>query len=62
MGNSDISCSSVGGNANSILLLLDSDNIAEIQIINGPAGASMYGTNGSNGVVLITTKSGISIN
>jgi len=37
---------------------LDPDNIANIEVLKGPAAAAMYGTDASNGVVLITTKSG----
>ncbi len=48
----------VGGQAPSALSTLDPEDIANIEVLKGPAGAAMYGTNGSNGVVLITTKSG----
>jgi TonB-dependent SusC/RagA subfamily outer membrane receptor len=43
----------------SVLATLAPENIANIQVLKGPAAAAMYGTSGSNGVVLITTKSGI---
>ena len=48
----------VGGQAPSALSTLDPEDIASIEVLKGPAGAAMYGTSGSNGVVLITTKSG----
>ena len=48
----------VGGQGNSMLATLDPEDIANIEVLKGPAGAAMYGTSGSNGVVLITTKSG----
>ncbi|MEM0938365.1 MAG: SusC/RagA family TonB-linked outer membrane protein [Bacteroidota bacterium] len=37
---------------------LDPNNIADIKILKGLAAATLYGTQGRNGVVLITTKSG----
>lgn len=51
----------VGGQGISMLSTLDPENIANIQVLKGPAAAAMYGTSGSNGVVLITTKSGASV-
>ena len=47
-----------GGVGISSLLHLDPNDIENIEVIKGPAGASSYGTGGSNGVVLITTKRG----
>ena len=40
------------------LASLNPEDIQGIEVIKGPAGASSYGTGGSNGVVLITTKRG----
>ncbi len=40
------------------LNFLQPEEIETIEILKGPAGASAYGTDGSNGVVLITTKRG----
>jgi TonB-dependent starch-binding outer membrane protein SusC len=48
----------VGGQAPSALSTLDPEDIAKIEVLKGPAAAATYGTSGSNGVVLITTKSG----
>ncbi len=48
----------VGGQDNSMLADLNPDEIASIDILKGPAATASYGTNGSNGVVLITTKRG----
>ena len=48
----------VGGQSNSALASINPDDIANIEVLKGPAGASSYGVNGSNGVILITTKSG----
>ncbi|MTI21455.1 SusC/RagA family TonB-linked outer membrane protein [Fulvivirga sp. RKSG066] len=39
---------------------LDPNNIESINILKGLAAATLYGTQGRNGVVLITTKSGAS--
>ncbi len=39
---------------------LDPNNIESISILKGLAAATLYGTQGRNGVVLITTKSGAS--
>ncbi len=47
-----------GGQGVSPLADLNPSDIANIDIIRGPAGAAIYGTDGSNGVVLITTKTG----
>ncbi len=43
-----------GGDINAI----SPDNIASIDILKDAASAAIYGANGANGVVLITTKSG----
>lgn len=48
----------VGGQGLSVLANLNPEDIEDIQVLKGPAAASTYGTNGSNGVVLITTKRG----
>lgn len=48
----------VGGQGMSILSNLNPEDIENIEVLKGPAGAATYGTNGSNGVVLITTKRG----
>ena len=48
----------VGGQSPSALSTLDPEDIANIEVLKGPAAAATYGTSGSNGVVLITTKSG----
>ena len=48
-----------GGNTGiSTLNSLNPEEIENIEILKGSAGASSYGTGGSNGVVLITTKRG----
>lgn len=47
-----------GGQFLSSLANLNPNDIENIEILKGPAAASTYGTNASNGVVLITTKTG----
>jgi TonB-linked SusC/RagA family outer membrane protein len=51
-----------GGNSvtSSRFLDLDPNNIAEVRILKGLSAAVLYGQQGRNGVVLITTKSGSS--
>jgi TonB-dependent SusC/RagA subfamily outer membrane receptor len=56
--NSEFALTSVGGQTVSNLSNLNPNDIENIEILKGPAAAAMYGTGGSNGVVLITTKSG----
>lgn len=48
----------VGGQDMNIMANINVDDIENIEILKGPAAAAMYGTSGSNGVVLITTKKG----
>lgn len=49
----------VGGQSTgSPLADLDPNNIESINVLKGPAATSLYGTDGTDGVVLIETKSG----
>ncbi len=48
----------IGGQAGTTLADINPEDIASIEVLKGPAGAALYGTSGSNGVILITTKSG----
>ncbi|MFQ5650079.1 MAG: TonB-dependent receptor domain-containing protein [bacterium] len=48
----------VGGQGISLLADLNPEEIESIEVLKGPAGAVSYGTDGANGVVLITTKRG----
>jgi TonB-dependent SusC/RagA subfamily outer membrane receptor len=48
-----------GGQDMSILANLNPQDIDKIEVLKGPAGAATYGTSGSNGVILISTKKGI---
>ncbi|MCG8582097.1 MAG: SusC/RagA family TonB-linked outer membrane protein, partial [Bacteroidales bacterium] len=47
-----------GTNASSRSLDLNPDDIETMNILKGPAAAALYGLRASNGVVVITTKSG----
>jgi TonB-dependent starch-binding outer membrane protein SusC len=37
---------------------LDHEDIADVQVLKGPAAAALYGTEAANGVIVITTKHG----
>ena len=56
--NSQVTGEGVGGQGLGMLSNLNPEDIASVDILKGPAGAALYGTSGSNGVVLITTKRG----
>ena len=45
-------------NGSSRFLDLDPNNIESVNVLKGLAAATLYGTQGRNGVILITTKSG----
>ena len=47
-----------GNNGSSRVLDLDPNNIESVNVLKGLAAATLYGSEGRNGVVLITTKSG----
>jgi TonB-dependent starch-binding outer membrane protein SusC len=47
-----------GGQYRTLLADLNPDEIASIDVLKGPAATASYGTDGSNGVVVITTKRG----
>ena len=47
-----------GNNGSSRFLDLDPNNIESVNVLKGLAAATLYGTAGRNGVVLITTKNG----
>ena len=56
--NAEYNTSFTGGQGFSTLADLNPEDIESIEVLKGPAGATSYGTNGSNGVVIITTKKG----
>jgi TonB-linked SusC/RagA family outer membrane protein len=49
-----------GNNGSSRFLDLDPNTIENVQVLKGLAAATLYGTDGRNGVILITTKAGAS--
>ncbi|MCH8568528.1 MAG: TonB-dependent receptor [Balneolales bacterium] len=56
--NSQIAGPGRGGQGTGTLADINMDEVETIDILKGPAAAALYGTSGSNGVVLITTKRG----
>lgn len=56
--NSQVEGFAVGGQGAGVLASLSPNDIATIDVLKGPAAAALYGTDASNGVVLITTKKG----
>lgn len=57
-GTTGSSTVSVGGTTPSRVGDLNPEEIETIEVIRGPSAASLYGTNGANGVIVITTKRG----
>ncbi len=56
--NSELEGVGRGGQGTGTLADINMDEVASIDFLKGPAAAALYGTSGSNGVVLITTKRG----
>lgn len=56
--NSQIVGFGAGGQGTSALADLNPEDIASIDVLKGPAASALYGTDASNGVVLISTKNG----
>lgn len=56
--NSEVEGYGAGGQGFSTLADLNPEEIASVEVLKGPASAAIYGTEGANGVVLITTKRG----
>jgi TonB-linked SusC/RagA family outer membrane protein len=55
----DASTSSLNAQTSfSMLNSLNPDEIEDIEIVKGPSAATLYGTNASNGVVVVTTRKG----
>ncbi|NHF58243.1 SusC/RagA family TonB-linked outer membrane protein [Flavobacteriaceae bacterium TP-CH-4] len=58
-GGGDGQADFISGNTGSSRFLdLDPNNIASVEVLKGLAAATLYGSQGRNGVVLITTKAG----
>ncbi len=56
--NQDLELMDLGGQGISTTADINPEEIENIEFLKGPAAAASYGTDGSNGVVLITTKRG----
>lgn len=56
--NSQLTSVGRGGQGTATLADINMDEVESIDFLKGPAAAALYGTSGSNGVVLITTKRG----
>lgn len=56
--NSQLTSVGRGGQGTGTLADINMDEVESVNILKGPAAAALYGTSGSNGVVLITTKRG----
>src|SRR5688500_9260989 len=49
---------STGGQSATLHSSLNSDDIENVEIVKGPAAATLYGTDAANGVIVVTTKRG----
>ena len=56
--NSDGGAQGGGATASSRFLDLDPNNIAEVNVLKGLSATVLYGEQGANGVILVTTKNG----
>ena len=56
--NSSLGGADLGGPGTSPLVNINPNDIATIDVLKDAASASIYGSRGSNGVIIITTKSG----
>jgi TonB-linked SusC/RagA family outer membrane protein len=59
MNNSTVSIGT-GGPTVSLPNILNPEEIADIEIVKGPSAATLYGTDAANGVIVVTTKKGVS--
>lgn len=57
---SGLSDAGTGGQDFSDLALLSPESIESVEVLKGPVASALYGTSGSNGVVLIKTKRALS--
>lgn len=58
VNNAEVAGFGAGGQGISALADLNPEEIASIDFLKGPASTAIYGTEGANGVVIITTKRG----
>lgn len=49
---------STGGQSTTLLNSLNPEEIESLEIVKGPAAATLYGTGAANGVIVVTTKRG----
>jgi TonB-linked SusC/RagA family outer membrane protein len=49
---------STGGQSTTLLNSLNPEEVENIEVVKGPAAATLYGTNAANGVIVVTTKKG----
>ena len=54
----DASTQSGGNSSFSMLNALSPEEIEDVEIVKGPSAATLYGTNASNGVIVVTTRKG----
>jgi TonB-dependent starch-binding outer membrane protein SusC len=50
----------VGGQTPSRFDDLNPDDIEDVQVLKGPSASALYGSAGANGVIIVTTKKGVS--
>ena len=50
---------STGGQATTLLSSLNPEELESVEIVKGPAAATLYGTDAANGVIVVTTKRGV---
>ena len=65
LDNTDLNTSSTingsaGKDVGSTIQDINPDDIADVSVLKGPSAAALYGSRAANGVILITTKKGVS--
>ena len=55
----DLGFFTAGGQASSSLFDISPESITSVEVLKGPASAALYGTGGSNGVMLFSTRGGV---
>ncbi len=57
--NTDLGFFTAGGQASSSLFDINPESITNVEVLKGPASAALYGTGGSNGVMMFSTRGGV---
>lgn len=57
--NTDLGFFTAGGQASSSLFDINPESITSVEVLKGPASAALYGTGGSNGVMMFSTRGGV---